>query len=192
MRERVGLYDAADTQLRSFPGMLQRVGILRKPSFTIQILFLDEPCGPDPGAGAKCVTLIQSSTMRGKTDFLATQSSRRPETLLTMPRRLYLNQRELRGVGIVADLLASHGSSSRWCGKAVMSDALSPLARIVTETGKVVTHRSRRVEDDSARDALRSANARIIPLLRFSEPWRLLPKHMDQSPKRLHQQSFAR
>ena len=182
MLERVGLSDAAGTQLRKFSkGMLQRVGIAQAIVHDPKILFLDEPMsGLDPVGRREVRDLIQSLHDEGKTIFFSTHILSDAETLCH--RVAVLNKGELRGVGVVADLLAETQKKLEVVWEAGTAGALKSLGSDFRETGKV----SRVVVDEprlnSALDALRAANARLVsvtPVRGTLEDYFL--KHVDQS-----------
>jgi ABC-2 type transport system ATP-binding protein len=106
MLERVGLAEAADTQLRKFSkGMLQRVGIAQAIIHDPKIVFLDEPMsGLDPVGRREVRDLMASLHDEGKTIFFSTHILSDAEALCD--RVAVLNKGELRGVGVVAELLA--------------------------------------------------------------------------------------
>jgi ABC-2 type transport system ATP-binding protein len=106
MLDRVGLADAAHTQLRKFSkGMLQRVGIAQAIIHDPKIVFLDEPMsGLDPVGRREVRELMASLHDEGKTIFFSTHILSDAEALCD--RVAVLNNGELRGVGVVAELLA--------------------------------------------------------------------------------------
>src|SRR5690242_20466399 len=74
MLARVGLPDAAHTQLRKFSkGMLQRVGIAQAILHEPKVVFLDEPMsGLDPMGRREVRDLIEQLKKEGKTVFFST------------------------------------------------------------------------------------------------------------------------
>lgn len=106
MLERVGLADAANTQLRKFSkGMLQRVGIAQAIIHDPKLIFLDEPMsGLDPMGRREVRELMDSLHDEGKTIFFSTHILSDAEALCD--RVAVLNKGQLRGVTVVADLLA--------------------------------------------------------------------------------------
>src|SRR5437667_9704018 len=72
--KRVGLPDAAGTQLRKFSkGMLQRVGIAQAILHDPQVVFFDEPMsGLDPMGRREVRSLIEELKGEGKTVFFST------------------------------------------------------------------------------------------------------------------------
>lgn len=106
MLERVGMADAANTQLRKFSkGMLQRVGIAQAVLHDPKIVFLDEPMsGLDPVGRREVRDLIAELHQEGKTIFFSTHILSDAETLCD--RVAVLSKGELRGVCVISDLLA--------------------------------------------------------------------------------------
>ena len=106
MLERVGLADVANTQLRKFSkGMLQRVGIAQAIIHDPKLIFLDEPMsGLDPMGRREVRELMDSLHDEGKTIFFSTHILSDAEALCD--RVAVLNKGQLRGVTVVADLLA--------------------------------------------------------------------------------------
>src|SRR6266542_1899308 len=102
---RVGMSDSARTQLRKFSkGMLQRVGIAQAIVHDPKLLLLDEPMsGLDPVGRREVRDLMQQLNEEGKTVFFSTHILGDAETLCD--RVAVLHKGELRGVGVVADLL---------------------------------------------------------------------------------------
>lgn len=104
--ERVGLRQVSPKlQLRKFSkGMLQRVGIAQAIIHDPKAVFLDEPMsGLDPIGRREVRDLIQSLKEEGKTVFFSTHILSDAETLCD--RVAVLHQGQLRGIGVVADLL---------------------------------------------------------------------------------------
>jgi ABC-2 type transport system ATP-binding protein len=181
MLERVGLSEAADTQLRKFSkGMLQRVGIAQAIVHDPKILFLDEPMsGLDPVGRREVRDLIQSLHDEGKTIFFSTHILSDAETLCD--RVAVLNKGELRGVGIVADLLAESSKKLEVVWEGGNAGALRSLGSNFRETGKVSCVVVEEPKLNSALDALRSAHARLIsvtPVRGTLEEYFL--KHLEQ------------
>jgi len=106
--KRVGLYeDAWSTQLRKFSkGMLQRVGLAQAILHDPKLVILDEPMsGLDPMGRREVRDLIEELNHEGKTIFFSTHILSDAEALCD--RVAVLNRGELRGVGVVADLIGS-------------------------------------------------------------------------------------
>jgi ABC-2 type transport system ATP-binding protein len=164
MLAKVGLEQSANTQLRKFSkGMLQRVGIAQAIIHGPQIVFLDEPMsGLDPIGRREVRDLIQELNDEGKTVFFSTHILSDAETLCD--RVAVLNAGELRGVGIVADLLAETLGKREivWEGGPSALDALSAKAKTVGDVSRAV------IEDrqaDAAIDAIRRAGGRLKSLI---------------------------
>src|SRR6478672_3263314 len=105
--ERVGLPEAAGTQLRKFSkGMLQRVGIAQAILHDPSVVFFDEPMsGLDPMGRREVRDLMEQLKHEGKTVFFSTHILSDAEALCN--RVAIINKGELQGVGTVADLTAS-------------------------------------------------------------------------------------
>jgi ABC-2 type transport system ATP-binding protein len=163
MLARVGLGDSANTQLRKFSkGMLQRVGIAQSIIHDPQIVFMDEPMsGLDPIGRREVRDLIQELHDEGKTIFFSTHILSDAETLCD--RVAVLNKGELRGVGVVADLLANAGDQVEivWQGSA----AIASICELNTEchaTGELVRAVVHKTKLDAAIDAIRRAKGQLI------------------------------
>ena len=106
--KRVGLQDDAwSTQLRKFSkGMLQRVGLAQAILHEPRLIVLDEPMsGLDPMGRREVRDLIEELNHEGKTIFFSTHILSDAEALCD--RVAVINRGELRGVGVVADLIGS-------------------------------------------------------------------------------------
>src|SRR5947209_8896902 len=136
MLARVGLADAANIQLRKFSkGMLQRVGIAQAIIHDPKILFLDEPMsGLDPVGRREVRDLIQSLHDEGKTIFFSTHILSDAETLCH--RVAVVNKGELRGVGVVADLVAQSQKKLEVVWEGGSPGVLRSLGSDFRETGK--------------------------------------------------------
>jgi ABC-2 type transport system ATP-binding protein len=163
MLARVGLGDSANTQLRKFSkGMLQRVGIAQSIIHDPKIVFMDEPMsGLDPIGRREVRDLIQELHDEGKTIFFSTHILSDAETLCD--RVAVLNKGELRGVGVVADLLANAGDKVEivWQGSA----AIAAICELNTEchaTGELVRAVVNKAMLDAAIDAIRRAKGQLI------------------------------
>src|SRR5438046_2605331 len=104
MLARVGLPDAANTQLRKFSkGMLQRVGIAQAILHDPKVVFLDEPMsGLDPLGRREIRELLQELKDQGKTVFFSTHILSDAEALCDRVAVIYKGER--RVVGAVEDL----------------------------------------------------------------------------------------
>ena len=125
---RVGMSDSARTQLRKFSkGMLQRVGIAQAIVHDPKLVLLDEPMsGLDPIGRREVRDLVQQLNEEGKTIFFSTHILSDAETLCD--RVAVLNKGELKGVGVVADLLREVSGEVEvvWQRSAGDSGALRP------------------------------------------------------------------
>jgi ABC-2 type transport system ATP-binding protein len=163
MLEKVGLAEAANTQLRKFSkGMLQRAGIAQAIIHDPKIVFLDEPMsGLDPIGRREVRDLIQELNSEGKTIFFSTHILSDAETLCD--RVAVLNKGELRGVGVVADLLADTDEKVEivWQGVTAIEAmrAINAETRITGETVRAVLEKSKL---DAAIDAIRRVKGQLI------------------------------
>lgn len=163
MLARVGLADAANTQLRKFSkGMLQRVGIAQAIVHDPKVVFLDEPMsGLDPVGRREVRDLIESLNDEGKTVFFSTHILSDAEALCD--RVAVLHKGELRGIEVVSDLLAAARGKVEvtWQGLAEI-----PAIRGRSDDYRTTGQSSRAVIDDAdlegALDAVRRAGARIV------------------------------
>lgn len=161
--ERVGLADKARIQLRKFSkGMMQRVGIAQAVLHEPEIVFLDEPMsGLDPVGRREVRDFIQSLNDEGKTVFFSTHILSDAEALCD--RVAVLNLGELRGVGVVADLVQKKRGRVEmvWEGKAAVGavEALGTSCRVAGDTVRAELDEARL---QSALDALRNHHVRLI------------------------------
>src|SRR5437868_12260798 len=136
--ERVGIADQSQVQLRKFSkGMLQRVGIAQAVLHEPEIVFLDEPMsGLDPIGRREIREFIQSLNREGKTVFFSTHILSDAQALCD--RVAVLNRGELRGVGVIADLVSQSHSQSEvvWQGTSAISamEALGVTCHVAGET----------------------------------------------------------
>lgn len=141
MLARVGLADSANVQLRKYSkGMLQRVGIAQAILHDPKIVFLDEPTsGLDPMGRREVRDLIQELKDEGKTVFFSTHIL--PDAEALCDRVAVIHQGELRGVGIVAELVhrsaASRETEIIWNGSQAVS-AVSSLGAKCRASGETV------------------------------------------------------
>lgn len=162
MLERAGLTEAANTQLRKFSkGMLQRCGIAQAIIHDPEIVFLDEPMsGLDPVGRREVRELIASLHDEGKTIFFSTHILSDAEALCD--RVAVLDKGALRGVCVVADLVAEHRGKVEitWqANSAIESLRRAESYRIAGETARAL-FAEEQVFDAIA--AIRSAGARLI------------------------------
>lgn len=163
MLERVGLEQSANTQLRKFSkGMLQRVGIAQAIIHDPKVVFLDEPMsGLDPIGRREVRDLIQSLNDEGKTVFFSTHILADAEALCD--RVAVLHRGELRGVGVVADLLAETRGQREfiWEGAASALASLTSNVKVTADVARAIVDAA---QADAAIDAIRSAGGRLKSL----------------------------
>ena len=163
---KVGLSDAAGTQLRKFSkGMLQRVGIAQAIVHDPKLLFLDEPMsGLDPIGRREIRDLIADLNAAGKTIFFSTHILSDAESLCD--RVAVLNLGELRGVSAVADIAREVSGSVEvmWSGASAIP-AISALGGQCHATADIVRAVLAERQLDAAIDALRLARARLIQVV---------------------------
>jgi ABC-2 type transport system ATP-binding protein len=159
---RVGLKDIERLQLRKFSkGMLQRVALAQAIVHDPKFLFLDEPMsGLDPIGRREVRDLIQELKDEGKTIFFSTHILSDAEVLCD--RVAVLNHGELKGVGVVRELLSGREGSVEvlWQGEAGRAEleALGAKARAAGAMTQAVLPQARL---NAALDALRKLNVRI-------------------------------
>ena len=160
---RVGMSDSGKIQLRKFSkGMLQRVGIAQAIVHDPTLVLLDEPMsGLDPVGRREVRDLVQALNEEGKTIFFSTHILGDAETLCD--RVAVLNKGELKGVGVVAELLRSVGGDVEivWGGVQAIPP-LSALGAHCHATGDVVRARLPERFLESALAELRKSQARLI------------------------------
>src|SRR2546425_9034267 len=161
--KRVGLPDAAGTQLRKFSkGMLQRVGIAQAILHDPQVVFFDEPMsGLDPMGRREVRDLMEQLKHEGKTVFFSTHILSDAEALCD--RVAIIHQGELRGIGAVADLTSSvHGKVELvWQGTVAPASlrALRAECHVTGDTDRAVLSEA---DQDGAIEALRRERLRLI------------------------------
>jgi ABC-2 type transport system ATP-binding protein len=159
---RVGMSDSGKTQLRKFSkGMLQRVGIAQAIVHDPTLILLDEPMsGLDPIGRREVRDLVQELNEEGKTIFFSTHILNDAETLCD--RVAVLNKGELKGVGVVADLLRQVSGDVEviWHGARAIP-ALSALGARCHATGDVVRAMLPERLLETALDALRASQCRL-------------------------------
>ncbi len=160
---RVGLPEAARVQLRKFSkGMLQRVGIAQAIIHDPKLVFLDEPMsGLDPIGRREVRDLIQSLKDEGKTVFFSTHILSDAEALCD--RVAVLHKGELRGVGVVQDLLARFSGKVEiiWDGHNAIA-AVQALGCECHSTGETIRAVLPQDQLDAVIDAVRRARGRLI------------------------------
>ncbi len=161
--ERVGLAEQSRVQLRKFSkGMLQRVGIAQAVLHEPEVVFLDEPMsGLDPIGRREMRDFIQGLNDEGKTIFFSTHILSDAEALCD--RVAVLNQGELRGTGVVADLIAANRGRMEiiWQGDASVEaiERLGARCHVTGETVRAVVD-ARKLDEMLA--ALRAQQARLV------------------------------
>jgi ABC-2 type transport system ATP-binding protein len=161
---RVGLPEAKNTQLRKYSkGMLQRVGIAQAIVHDPKLVFLDEPMsGLDPIGRHEVRDLMQGLKDEGKTIFFSTHILSDAEALCD--RVAVLNQGEVRGISVVADLVKEvSGQVEIVFQGANAAKALEKLAtcRVAGETARAVLPASLA---DTAIDAIRNNGGKVISM----------------------------
>ena len=160
---RVGMPEAGPTQLRKFSkGMLQRVGVAQAIIHDPKLVFLDEPMsGLDPIGRREVRDLIQSLKEEGKTVFFSTHILSDAEALCD--RVAVLHKGELRGFGVVQDLLARFSGKVEiiWDGAAAISSMIA-LGCECHSTGDTIRAVLLQEHLDAAIDAIRRACGRLM------------------------------
>jgi ABC-2 type transport system ATP-binding protein len=159
---RVRMTDSGKMQLRKFSkGMLQRVGIAQAIVHDPKLVLLDEPMsGLDPIGRREVRDLVQELNEEGKTIFFSTHILSDAETICD--RVAVLNKGELKGIGVVADLLREVNGEVEvvWSGAQAIP-ALSALGACCHATGDVVRALLPERSLDDALDALRKCQVRL-------------------------------
>jgi ABC-2 type transport system ATP-binding protein len=136
----VGLSDVGPKmRLRKFSkGMLQRIGIAQAILHDPQLIILDEPMsGLDPLGRREVRDLIRGLKQRGKTVFFSTHILSDAEELCD--RVAVIHNGELRGVGVVEDLLTRKGNRVEiLCYGCEVMDALQKLGAVCEANGNVL------------------------------------------------------
>src|SRR5947208_9060978 len=167
--QRVGLPDAAGTQLRKFSkGMLQRVGIAQAILHDPKVVFFDEPMsGLDPMGRREVRDLMEQLKQEGKTVFFSTHILSDAEALCD--RVAIIHKGELRGVGAVEDLTSTVQGKVEvvWQGTQIPA-SMKALGAECHVTGDTVRAVIADTQQDAAIDALRRDVLRLVtvtPLL---------------------------
>jgi ABC-2 type transport system ATP-binding protein len=186
---RVGMSDSGRTQLRKFSkGMLQRVGIAQAIVHDPKLVLLDEPMsGLDPIGRREVRDLVQELNEEGNTVFFSTHILSDAETLCD--RVAVLNKGELKGVGVVADLLREVSGDAEvvWRGAQAIPE-LSALGAHCHATGDVVRARLPERLLETALEALRKSQARltsVTPVQATLEDY-FLARIGDDKPKEVN------
>ncbi len=133
--KRVGLWEAADKQLRKYSkGMLQRAGLAQSLINDPEVLFLDEPMsGLDPLGRREVRDLIASLREQGKTVFFSSHVLSDVEALCD--RVAIMNNGCLIESGKLSDILKSHSSEMEvvvtGVSEATLNDLRGVAVRIV-------------------------------------------------------------
>jgi len=138
MLERVKLSDVGKLQLRKFSkGMLQRVGIAQAILHDPQVVILDEPMsGLDPIGRREVRDLIQSLKDEGKTIFFSTHILADAESLCD--RVAVIHKGELRGIGVVSELVTSAENANRT--EVLWNGAAAAIAAVEAAGAECKTH----------------------------------------------------
>ncbi len=165
MLGRVGLTDAARTQLRKYSkGMLQRVGLAQAILHDPKLVFLDEPMsGLDPMGRREVREMIQQMRNEGKTVFFSTHILSDAEALCD--RVAVIHQGELRGVGSVAHLTSQAKGKVEiiFCASSVPA-ALRELGVEARVSGEMVSAVADEDKQDAALEILQRARLKLISL----------------------------
>jgi len=163
MIERVGLTDTPNVQLRKFSkGMLQRIGIAQAILHDPAVVFLDEPMsGLDPIGRKEVRDLIQSLKREGKTIFFSTHILSDAEALCD--RVAVIHQGELRGVGIVSELVSKSEGRVEilWQGAQALR-SIEALGAKCSEAGEIIRAELDENSLQRALEIIRNSNARLI------------------------------
>lgn len=161
--ERVGLAEQGWVQLRKFSkGMLQRVGIAQAVLHDPDVVFLDEPMsGLDPIGRREMRDFIQALNKDGKTVFFSTHILSDAEALCH--RVAVLSEGELRGTGVVAELVASNRGRMEviWQG-ASLPETVTRLGAQCHVAGDTVRAIVDAPKLDEILSALRAQQGRLI------------------------------
>src|SRR5438874_1024672 len=163
--ERVGMTRAANMQLRKFSkGMLQRVGIAQAIIHDPKLVILDEPMsGLDPLGRREIRELLQELKDQGKTVFFSTHILSDAEALCD--RVAVIHKGELRGIGVVADLvnrnLAASETEIVWNGTQA-AEAIRALGASCRVAGDTVRATIVAAQLDSVLDLIRRHQGRIL------------------------------
>ena len=183
---RVGLGGDANIQLRKFSkGMLQRVGIAQAIVHNPKLIFLDEPMsGLDPMGRREVRDLIQSLKDEGKTIFFSTHILSDAETLCD--RVAVLNNGQLRGIGVVADLAREISGKIEvvWEGIAALG-AITGLGAETHGSGSIFRAVLPESMLERAVDIIRNTHSRLIaitPLRATLEDFFLQKLQADAEP----------
>ncbi len=162
---RVGMANDGDVAMRKLSkGMLQRIGIAQAIIHDPELVFLDEPMsGLDPIGRREVRNLIQELNEEGKTVFFSTHILSDAETLCD--RVAVLNRGQLRGIGVVADLVRQVSGRVEvvWHGTQSLP-GLTALGANCHVTGDVVRAEVDVSQTDAAVDVIRKAGCKLLSL----------------------------
>jgi ABC-2 type transport system ATP-binding protein len=161
----MGLEGSANLQLRKFSkGMLQRVGLAQAILHNPKVVFLDEPMsGLDPIGRREVRELIQELRSEGKTVFFSTHILSDAEALCD--RVAVIQQGELRGVGVVADLTSrSKGTVEIIFCAAKVPTELNARCAETRVSGQMVNAVVSQEQQETVLDLLRRERMRLISL----------------------------
>lgn len=164
--KRVGLWEAADKQLRKYSkGMLQRAGLAQALINDPDVLFLDEPMsGLDPLGRREVRDLIASLRAQGKTVFFSSHVLSDVEALCD--RVAIMNKGCLIESGRLSDILKSRTNELEAVVTGVSEAVLNELRTLATQITPAPEGAHIRVRDDKDIEALlqlvRRAGGRLV------------------------------
>lgn len=159
--KRVGLWEAADKQLRKYSkGMLQRAGLAQALINDPDVLFLDEPMsGLDPLGRREVRDLMASLRAQGKTVFFSSHVLSDVEALCD--RVAIMNKGCLIESGKLSDILKSRTSELEAVVTGVPEAALQELRAFATQITPAPEGAHIRVQNDQAIEAVLSVVHRV-------------------------------
>ena len=166
--ERVKLLDVGKLQLRKFSkGMLQRVGIAQAILHDPQVVILDEPMsGLDPVGRREVRDLISNLKDEGKTIFFSTHILADAESLCD--RVAVIHKGELRGVGVVSELVTSSEKANRtevlWNGAPAAVQAIQALGAECKIHGQTTQVTLPVTQLDFVLEIIRNSHGQIISI----------------------------
>lgn len=164
--KRVGLFEAADKQLRKYSkGMLQRAGLAQALINDPEVLFLDEPMsGLDPLGRREVRDLIASLRDQGKTVFFSSHVLSDVEALCD--RVAIMNKGCLIESGKLSDILKSHTNEMEVVVTGVDEATLNELRVFATQIVPAPEGAHVRVQNDKEIESVLSlvhrAGGRLI------------------------------
>jgi ABC-2 type transport system ATP-binding protein len=142
--------------------MLQRVGIAQAVLHEPEVVFLDEPMsGLDPLGRREVREFIQDLSREGKTIFFSTHILSDAEALCN--RVAVLNRGELRGVGVVAELVSQSRSRFEvvWQGTSAIA-AMEAIGAEIHLAGDMVRATLDEARLQDALDILKRSHLRLV------------------------------